>query len=367
MESRSTNIFAANWAAMKRRGPSSASCATTRWIPGYWRPRSPPCSRTGICRGATRDLVRLARRPFLGTERIRGGGDDQRVDAGQAGDPCLPTLASWPRPSSIHLSRSIFCRQRSVWRTDLTRGCTPFLADSWGRGLLAHYLLGGDPAAEECLLLLRGTLPAPWQELTSAAVQIYRDIGARLPVAEAALAVSQDSKHLSDRARWSLVAQETEKLLALRNRFGFKSGTVMYQRITADDGILTRLHRAAMTDDPVLHRAVVGELPKKVRSYLDALVAEAGQEPIAWSKHRSFLEKVDDVFRMGRAAAESEALRTADSTAVRPADVEFVRWLRERWGELNTHAAGLPAPYHHPPLALLDRLRPLLAWRETQA
>jgi hypothetical protein len=233
-------------------------------------------------------------------------------------------------------------------------------------GLLAHYLLGGDPTAKECLPLLLGALPAPWQELTSTAVQIYGDIGARLPVAEAALAISQNPNHLSDRARWSLVAQETETLLALRNRFNFKSGAVMYQRITADDGILTRLHRAATTDDPVLRRAVVSELPKNVRSYLDALVAEAGQERIAWSRHRSFLEKVDNVFQMGRAAAESEALRTADSTSVRPDDVEFVRWLREHWGELNTHAAGLPAPYHHPPLALLEKLRPLLIWRETQ-
>jgi hypothetical protein len=235
-------------------------------------------------------------------------------------------------------------------------------------GLLAQYLLGGDAAAKECLRLLVDTLPVPWQELTWTAVRIFGDIGASLPVAEAALAASQDNEHLSHRARWSLVAEESKKLLALHNRFeDFVSGSVMYQRITADDGMLTMLHRAATTNDTALRGAVVADLPTKVRPYLDAIVAQAGRDPIAWSRHRSFLEKVEDIVRMARSAAEAGARRPTDSTSVRPVDVEFVRWLREHWDELDTHAAGLPAPYHHPPLALLNRLRALLAWRETQS
>jgi hypothetical protein len=233
-------------------------------------------------------------------------------------------------------------------------------------GLLAQYLLGADTTAKECVLLLLDSLPAAWQELTSTAVGIYRETGALLPVAEAARAVSQDAEHLSERARWSLVKEKTDKLLGLHNRFDdFVSGSVMYQRITANDGLLTRLHHAATTDDQDLRRDVVAGLPTKIRPYLDDIVKQSGKERIAWSDHRSFLEKVEEVMRMARAAAKVQ--RSADGLSVRPADIEFVGWLRERWDSLETAAAELPAPYQHPPLALLNRLRPLLVWRETQS
>ena len=233
-------------------------------------------------------------------------------------------------------------------------------------GLLAQYLLAADATAKECALVLLNSLPAAWQELTSTAVGIYGETGAWLPLAEAARAVSQDTEHLSERARWLQVEERTEKLLSLHNRFeDFVSGSVMYQRLTANDGLLSKLHCAATTDDQELRREVVAGLPIKIRPYLDDIVEQSGKERIAWSDHRSFLEKVDEAVRMARAAAK--ARRSTDSPSVRQADVEFVGWLHECWEGLETAAARLPAPYQHPPLALLNRLRPLLVWRETQS
>ena len=230
-------------------------------------------------------------------------------------------------------------------------------------GLLAQYLLGADAFAAECIPLLVDSLPEAWRELAVNAAVIYGETGARLPVAEAARAVAQDTDNLSERARWSVVKEKAEKLLALHNRFeDFVSGSVMYHRITANDGLLSKLHRAASGDEE-LRRHLLTELPIKIRAYLDDIVLESGKTPIAWSDHRSFLAKVDEVVRLARAAARAQP--TPADTLKHPGDVEFVGSLHRLWYGLETSMAELPTPYRHPPQALLNQLRPLTVWRET--
>lgn len=162
------------------------------------------------------------------------------------------------------------------------------------------------------------------------------------------------------------VATKTEKLIALHTRFNFRSGKVLYRRITADDGILTRLLHAAKSDDPQLRRTTIAELPTRVTPYFDDIVKQEGEPDIAWRRHRNFLEKVEQVFRTARAATASHTPSTAEPILLRPADLTTASWLSEAWDELRSQAHDLTPPHHLPLLALLDHFRPLVSWQETQ-
>jgi hypothetical protein len=129
------------------------------------------------------------------------------------------------------------------------------------------------------------------------------------------------------------------------------------------------LLRAAHTGDVDLRRTVAKDLPRRAQDHFDDIVAQGGETKIAWAKHRSFLDRVEEMFRLCRAAAatETESPGTPGLAQLRPADMTFARWLRSAWGELGSEGAGLPAPYHLPLLAFLKRLRPIAVWEETRS
>ncbi|MCX4992889.1 MULTISPECIES: hypothetical protein [unclassified Streptomyces] len=233
-------------------------------------------------------------------------------------------------------------------------------------GLLADYLLGGHAAAAGCISLLATSLPPIWQDLASTVVQLYGEIKEPLPVADIASLLDQSTGIATPRAQWEAVATKTEKLIALHTRFNFRSGKVLYRRITADDGILTRLLHAAKSDDPQLRRTTIAELPTRVTPYFDDIVKQEGEPDIAWRRHRNFLEKVEQVFRTARAATASHTPSTAEPILLRPADLTTASWLSEAWDELRSQAHDLTPPHHLPLLALLDHFRPLVSWQETQ-
>ncbi|WP_225076842.1 hypothetical protein [Streptomyces sp. CoT10] len=234
-------------------------------------------------------------------------------------------------------------------------------------GLLADYLLGGHAAAADGIGLLATSLPPTWRDLASTVVRLYGEIESPLPVVDVASLLDQNTGIAARRAQWEAVATETEKLIALHTRFTFRSGKVLYRRITAKDGVLTRLLSAATSDDAQLRRTVVAELPKKVTPYFDEIVTREGETAIFWGRHRSFLEKVEQVFRAARAAEAAYAPSADEPIPLRPADLAAARWLSEAWDGLRSQAESMPAPYHLPLLALSDRLRPLVAWQETQS
>jgi hypothetical protein len=235
-------------------------------------------------------------------------------------------------------------------------------------GLLADYLLGGDAASAECIDLLAKSLPPTWKELASTVVPLYRGVEGPMPVLDAARLLDHGAGLAARREEWETVAKETEKLIALHTRFDFRPGKVLYRRITAEDGIFTRLHRAAESGDPQLQREVADELPRKVVEYFDAIVTAGNARPIQWGHHRPFLDKVEQVFRTARTAATRDVPNTAEqhATPLRPADQDAAGWLSGAWDGLRAEASALPAPYHLPLQALLDRLRPLVAWQEAR-
>ncbi|MEV7047207.1 hypothetical protein [Streptomyces anulatus] len=234
-------------------------------------------------------------------------------------------------------------------------------------GLLADYLLGGHAAAADCIGLLSTSLPPGWRDLALTVVELYGEIDSPLPVVDVTSFLDRSTGIAARRAQWDAVATETEKLIALHTRFTFRSGKVLYRRITARDGILTRLLSAATSDDTQLRRAVVADLPKKVTPYFDDIVESEGETAIVWSRHRSFLERVEQVFRSARAAEVAYAPGAEEPTPLRPADLTAAKWISNAWDGLRDQAESMPAPYHLPFLALLDRLRPLVAWQEAQS
>jgi hypothetical protein len=237
-------------------------------------------------------------------------------------------------------------------------------------GLLAAYLLGGEVAAREGLKLLTedDLLPPRWKDLVLRATERYGESHAPLlPIADLAARLSQDAGRDDAQVRWEEIGRETNRLIKLSNRFTFKSGAVMFQRITAEDGILSRLAAAATSRDAARQRDVVADLPVKVLPYLNKIVDDARGEPIAWRKHRSFLDRIDEVFRLARAAAVEEASGTTGAAAaVRTADLEIARLILDGWSDLHSEATYLTRPYGAPLLALLDRFRPLIAWKEAR-
>lgn len=228
-------------------------------------------------------------------------------------------------------------------------------------GALAELMLWGSTVGMDALSLLSEALPPSWQELARAAVKFADTTGgAPVPVALLAAELASSCEVADAAGGWNELATRIDTVEHRRQRLD-ASNAAMHQALFAPQGLLTRIRAAART--PSLRTVLVPQLPADVRSHLNELVAEAGQEPIKWSRHQPFLNEIADIVRAARSLAPHQATVASANTVINsPACGELVLTAARARDELFSDANAVPHPYGFPLMALLERLDPLARW-----
>jgi len=239
-------------------------------------------------------------------------------------------------------------------------------------GALAELMLWGGPEGEQGLELLEDRLPPAWRELAAAARQFYSDTkGTPVPIPLITTELTRWGAVSRQESDWADLAERIDKVRQLRTRFTFESGTVMHDGLFADDGLLTRIGRAARAA-PDSRRLPADSLPRDVREYLNGLVAEAETPTLQWHKHLHFLGDIGDIVRTARTLAAAQpptraAATTITSQSCRDLATRAAKTKEELLADANgllVDAEGQQQPYGLPLRALLDRLEPLIQWGE---
>lgn len=230
-------------------------------------------------------------------------------------------------------------------------------------GALAEILLWAGTEGAEAVRLLEPALPGPWQTVAERAVSLSGSQHPPVPLSEIVRALSRSAALADSHQRWADLAEEVDKVRQLRQRFAFTSGRVMHDGLFAQDGLLTAIHAASVGGETERNRLTT-VLTSDVRKHLDGLVAQAGVEPVEWSRQHNFLNKIDHIVRDARRLAtvhsEDDPYASEEAALASYRDVADV--IAESWDALYSEASTASYPHSFPLLALLDRLTPLATW-----
>lgn len=230
-------------------------------------------------------------------------------------------------------------------------------------GAMAETLLWAGSEGTSMIAEFQEALPPSWRELAREAQAFaHRAAGVPLPLKTLAERQAYSARLVAQDEAWQELAEKIDHVRQLRQRFDFPSGLAMHDGLFRRDGLLTRIRAAA--DDPDSRAELGAVLPDNVHRHLDALVAEAGAEPIQWRRHTFFLKTVESIVRRARALLPDELgkqITSGERARALRASKGLSKIVTASWDRLFSDAAALPHPYDLPMIALLDRLQPLRA------
>ena len=231
-------------------------------------------------------------------------------------------------------------------------------------GVLSEVVVWGGIQSAELFGLLIPDLPSDWAELCRRAEHF-----SSVPLPLAYFRADQtraETERTLDHRREELVA-EIDKIERLRGRFDFATGVALHEALFQTGGLLHRIREAAAEGQTACRR-LAPELPTDVREFLDALIAEAGEEPMFWSRQMRFLRRIEDIVRTLRDVGASARLELEGEPARRQLRdcQELGGWIARHWDGLYAEAKQPGRPYELPALRLLSTLAPLTTWVKEQ-
>ncbi|OXY97537.1 hypothetical protein [Streptomyces diastatochromogenes] len=232
-------------------------------------------------------------------------------------------------------------------------------------GGLAETLLWGGPSGGQVVDLHGETLSPRWRELAAAARELGLPEGRGLPLDAFTAELATTLTAAEAEERWAVLARRIDEIRRRRGRFNFGAGQAWHDGMFAADGVLTRIEAA--TTDLALRPGLGSELPSDVRRHVDRLVADAGEEPIQWRKQMSHLNRIEELVLEARRLSAGAVRRADAGEPVLASFRSFAALTAQAWDGLFSEADVLQPPYRHPPLALLERLKPVANWARVHA
>ncbi|MFJ9869980.1 hypothetical protein [Streptomyces sp. NPDC101165] len=232
-------------------------------------------------------------------------------------------------------------------------------------GGLAETLLWGGSSGGQVVDLCGETLSPRWRELADAVSELGLPEGRGLPLDAFTAELATTLTAAEAEERWAVLGRRIDEIRRRRGRFNFDAGQAWHDGMFAADGILTRIEAA--TTDLVLRPGLGPDLPTDVRRYVDRLVAAAGQEPIQWRKQMSHLNRIEQLVLEARRLSAGAVSRADAGEPVLAPFRRFAVLTAQAWDGLFSEADVLQPPYRHPPLALLERLKPVAKWARVHA